>query len=289
MYSSSSGERLIRKAKGFKKWAYSKLTFRRREKQLEKVCKQHLLDPLLPRILGNGMCPCIGLNTSGVIYPLTDAGEGNVSYPRSVGSFCAAWDSDRHPSCKGNGNSSDPSCESEWCYVDPLMCTIPALPVRSKLQLGATYQRAPLYLSYSTCDAEPTREEVIVSDLGMPSCRCIGFEKWPGTAALTAGNVTLTYPKEVGSHCDAWDLDHHPECHGQNAPIWCRERWCYVDPCSCAIGKPPARSAALPNATFQKQPVHYSYATCGGKDHYNPYSTKDAQDKAWDVMARMCT
>jgi hypothetical protein len=298
-----------------KRWVKQRLTggLTRREKIIAAVCKPHIEDPRQDsdRKMGSGVCPCIGFKGSpGLIYPSIGAGEGSFSYPRSVGSFCAAWDSDRHPRCKGT--SSDPECESEWCYVDPLTCAIPALPVRSKLLQKATYQDVPLYYSYATCSVDPTGYSVMVFQnessqkglhpepggsnqmgpptftyaLGVPTCRCIGFEKWPGTTIMNYGDLALTYPKEVGSHCDTWDVDHHPECQSDDrAPAWCEQKWCYVDPCSCAIGEPPTRAEALLNATFQKHSVYYSYATCGGKE---PYATKDAEDEAWDTIGTMC-
>merc|ERR1719181_1574049 len=78
------------------------------------------------------------------------------------------------------------------------------------------------------------------------------------------------YPSGVGSSCDAWDYNSHPDCAitGGVKPDWCSQKWCYVDPCSCDLNSPPVTSAMLVGASYQGKPMYYSYATCGGTDTY---------------------
>lgn len=66
----------------------------------------------------------------------------------------------------------------------------------------------------------------------------------------------------------AWDDSLHPMCHGKFPPKWCKQRWCYVDPCSCNLKAPPKVTMYLPEATFTGKSLYYSYETCGSEDHF---------------------
>lgn len=49
----------------------------------------------------------------------------------------------------------------------------------------------------------------------------------------------VSYPAEIGGTCEAWDQGTHPMCRGKDAPKWCKQRWCYVDPCTCDLPQKP--------------------------------------------------
>jgi len=113
---------------------------------------------------------------------------------------------------------------------------------------------------------------------GMASCRCVGIDGQPGTLDMDVdGKGTMVaYPADTGATCKAWDQNQAPDCKKKDAPKWCFQKWCYVDPCSCGMKTPPKTSAYLPGAKFQGKSVYYSYETCGGVDHY----TEDFHKKA---------
>jgi len=59
-------------------------------------------------------------------------------------------------------------------------------------------------------------------------------------------------------------------------PDFCSKKWCFVDPCSCDIGRPPKVSAALFDASFAGKKVYYSYETCADMDVYTSKFNKVA-------------
>jgi hypothetical protein len=69
-----------------------------------------------------------------------------------------------------------------------------------------------------------------------------------------------------GSYCAQWDLVATGTCYDakkmelkKDAPTWCTEAWCYVDPLNC---KGPAASDVTPSMFFPETNLHYNYATC---------------------------
>lgn len=109
-------------------------------------------------------------------------------------------------------------------------------------------------------------------DYGSSKCPCIGFDNLDGETEVTIKKGEKTsYPADLGGSCDAWDDEQHPDCDkdAKDAPSWCKQEWCYVDPKNCHLDVLPKKSAYLPKAKFQGLPVHFSYATCGGKDTWS--------------------
>lgn len=115
------------------------------------------------------------------------------------------------------------------------------------------------------------------SRYGAAKCPCVGFDHLKGTALMTAPSGKVTYPADVGASCQAWDqkVGTYPGCEsGSDKDLtkdgeiegWCKQPWCYVDPCKCDIPESPVVSSYLPTETYQGHPVYYSYATCGGDD-----------------------
>lgn len=121
------------------------------------------------------------------------------------------------------------------------------------------------------CDEELDEEK-----WGKEGCRCIGLAGQGGLTKMllsfdneTGIQAMKDYPAETAASCDAWDADRHPDCMGDDAPDWCAQKWCFVDPCSCDLpDTPPKDSFYLPDAKFQGKPIFYSYATCGAEDSY---------------------
>lgn len=105
---------------------------------------------------------------------------------------------------------------------------------------------------------------------GESKCPCVGFDNVEGTTEVQVGSgKTASYPADLGARCEAWDEGRNPEfCKGDSPEPWCKEQWCYVDPCKCDLPVIPKISAYLPDSKYQGKPVYYSYATCGGEDSY---------------------
>jgi hypothetical protein len=117
---------------------------------------------------------------------------------------------------------------------------------------------------------------------GHQSCQCVGIDELEGeTVATLRDGSDVSYPADLGARCDAWDLKDHPKCPGED---WCKQKWCYVDPCKCNIDVLPKPSVYIPGAKYQGKPLHFSYATCGGKDSYS--ATED--EKTIKAIEKTC-
>mmetsp|Transcript_2066 Transcript_2066/g.5873 ORF Transcript_2066/g.5873 Transcript_2066/m.5873 type:complete len:375 (+) Transcript_2066:86-1210(+) len=223
---------------------------------------------------GDTGCPCIGFdNIKGeTIVQFEDQVQG--SYPADLGARCEAWDDGHHPLCKegeepGIGNGW---CAQKWCYVDSCNCDLPVLPKTSAYVPDATYRGKPVFYSYATCGGKNMWADEI-PEVGTQGCRCIGFDNIPGTTDISlededGDEKVVAYPAEIGGTCKAWDKDVHPLCRGKDAPKWCKQRWCYVDPCSCDLKDKPKVTMYLPEATFGGKSLYYSYETCNGEDYF---------------------
>lgn len=116
----------------------------------------------------------------------------------------------------------------------------------------------------------PEAEDVFPEDIyGKKSCRCVGFFPKNGNATISIEGQDVPYPASVGGKCADWDHGRHPSCKAANPPAWCNQKWCYVDPCDCKLDDAPQWTSS--KATYQGNPVYWSYGTCGGKDKtHNP-------------------
>merc|ERR1719161_2325601 len=85
-------------------------------------------------------------------------------------------------------------------------------------------------------------------------CDCIGMptELMDNTTALQG------YPPTYGSVCGPHDKG-HGVCKGNQAPKWCEQSWCYVDP-ECHL------SGLQQTFYFPGYEMTYSYANCGAED-----------------------
>jgi len=127
---------------------------------------------------------------------------------------------------------------------------------------------------------------------GEKKCPCIGLDDVDGNMMMTVNAKQVSYPLGLG-HCDAHDNNRHDDCLTGATPGpnkgYCAQRWCYVDPCNCDIPKTPVVSGLLPTATYQGNPVYFSYATCGGVDEWTESQHKTAcvnQKSAGDCQAQ---
>jgi len=234
---------------------------------------------------GHEGCRCIGIDglEGETVATLKDGAK--VPYPADLGGRCEAWDLKQHPECKDG--SSAPWCKQKWCYVDPCKCkNVGVLPKPSIYIKGAQYKGKPVHFSYATCggkDSYSSEEEkqqtqqdiaktcavkVDSSKWGAETCQCIGISPQPGTTKVNIKDKMVAFPADAGAVCNAWENNNHPECDSDDAPDWCTQEWCYVDPCSCKLPAPPKTSSYLPGSTYQGKPIYFSYATCGGKDSW---------------------
>lgn len=112
---------------------------------------------------------------------------------------------------------------------------------------------------------------------GMGNCRCIGVDGRDGVLnAVIAKDKKAPYPAETGGTCHSWDDQTHPDCKKPDAPKWCRQQWCYVDPCSCSLNTPPVVAGYVPDGLYQGRPIYFSYETCGSVDTYTADFHKEA-------------
>jgi len=137
---------------------------------------------------------------------------------------------------------------------------------------------------------------------GMATCRCIGAlsstiprEACDHAFAPTGQCVRSdnkygdigwwdTYPADYGSQCQYWPEPAQSVCFNNSeaqmpkvpqellTPMktWCKDAWCYVDPCKC-----DAPDAAA-SSTFESYgEMFYSYAACGEIDAYTGAEAAD--------------
>lgn len=108
---------------------------------------------------------------------------------------------------------------------------------------------------------------------GRGACPCVGIDNLQGHYTATLDGHVVKYPAETGSSCGAWENGRHPDC--QNDPAeWCRQRWCYIDPCNCNLEILPKLSKT--GVKYQGMPAYWSYDTCGSEDKYTKTAPADA-------------
>jgi hypothetical protein len=102
---------------------------------------------------------------------------------------------------------------------------------------------------------------------GSPDCPCIGIDvsgaKRPFSPIAVDDHVSGVigqFPPELGTSCFAWDAGHANACSSDNALAFCKQQWCFVDPCNCQ--KSMSASTYLPTWKYHKKPLHFSYETC---------------------------
>jgi len=252
---------------------------------------------------GLANCPCVGVDGLEGHTTASLKGGKTADYPADMGARCEAWDSKHHPSCPGES-----WCEAKWCYVDPCNCDkVTPLPKPANYLPDAKYQGKKLHFSYVTCDDMDSYTEqgndrlrgeeiqktcavqVDSAKWGHENCRCVGIGPQPGTTKVDIKGKKVDFPADTGATCHAWEADNHPGCKGSSPPDWCKQSWCYVDPCSCKQATPPKTSSYLPDSNYQGRPVYYSYSTCGGADSYTASEYGDAcvNQKSKDDCAKL--
>jgi len=119
---------------------------------------------------------------------------------------------------------------------------------------------------------------------GNSKCLCIEQNKIDSSKVADypvykTNSTEVTYANDVGTSCKAWDQEGDPSCKGANAPGWCKQKWCYVDPCTCeTMAKKSSYFPAL--LTTGGHPVYYSYTTCGAEEDAFTCSEADVTQRA---------
>lgn len=114
---------------------------------------------------------------------------------------------------------------------------------------------------------------------GAENCRCIGLDNVEGSLDATLGDGRkVTFPATFGASCQPHEEKTHPDCLGDKPPKWCKDSWCYVDPCSCGQVEPPRVNSGWlgKDVTFQGKNVYYSYTTCGSEDAFTAVANPTA-------------
>ncbi|CAE7523760.1 unnamed protein product [Symbiodinium pilosum] len=232
--------------------------------QLQRQAQSHGVQASPQAVFGGAGCPCIGLDRiSGTSKP--PGANSEASYPADIGAHCDVWD---NKSCR------EDSCQKMWCFVNPCNCNMSSH--EHPLWQGLAWQGHPVYASAATCNnqssegKQPSVCEAVHKEevMGKPKCKCIGLSGLRGSLYINISRQLSEFPADLGSSCQAWDNERHPDCQGENQPGWCSRQWCYVDPCSCSVEEPPKVSAYFPRATYGNRPLYYSYETCNSPDTF---------------------
>jgi len=109
---------------------------------------------------------------------------------------------------------------------------------------------------------------------GEDACPCVGIDNLKGYYSAQLDYYHVQYKAETGASCEAWDNGKHPDCRSSNPPQWCKQSWCYVDPCNCKLDVLPKMTKV--GITYQGSPAYWSYKTCGGFDFYSQEMSPDA-------------
>jgi len=248
---------------------------------------------------GAPSCPCVAIdNITGNTVVMVNS-TTKAYYPADLGAHCSAWDDDREPlSCKQGQKPGKNHgwCAQEWCFVDPCNCNIDVEPKTSSYLPDGVYQGKPIYYSYATCAGKDTwndEQEVKMktadkslckkhsndsNNWGKDDCKCIGINGETGSTNFSLDGRNVPFPADAGTSCKAWDLESNPSCsaHTSEIPIWCAQKWCYIDPCSCSLPEVPKVSSYLRDASHDGRTIYYSYDTCGSADHWTAKHSKNA-------------
>mmetsp|Transcript_304 Transcript_304/g.642 ORF Transcript_304/g.642 Transcript_304/m.642 type:complete len:332 (+) Transcript_304:49-1044(+) len=239
---------------------------------------------------GSPKCPCVGVAGLDGTTEVKVSKNMTADFPADFGARCAAWDNKRNGAYCMPGQ--DPGADKGWCaepycFVDPCNCDLDVPPTLANSYLpDASYQGKGLWYSYVTCggkdywmDAETKKQKQEAKGIcekkveekkwGKEKCRCVGYDGTPGTVNVTIDKKELKYPADTGATCESWDAKRHPDCVGDKPADWCKQEWCYVDPCECELDVPPKTSSYLPSGMVNGKPVYFSYATCGTSDSFS--------------------
>jgi len=112
------------------------------------------------------------------------------------------------------------------------------------------------------------------SHYGKDSCPCVGIENLKGYYATQESFYHVQRSSETGATCQAWDDGKHPKCREEPTPAWCKQSWCYVDPCNCHLDVLPKQT--IVGVDYQGTPAYWSYNTCGGMDFFSADMSPEA-------------
>lgn len=264
-------------------------------------------NPATDRPYGKNECRCVGMdNLKG--YFATQVKFTHVQYPAEMGASCEAWEQGTHPECKGSVPPqwcTQKWCYVDPCSCN--LDVLPKMTEAGTEYQGKpayysydTCGSADLWSQGSEGACVNQKSEASCAKLpkcawdgkqcggkeivekcketekkadpayGDEDCRCIGLGgRDIGKAFMHINDKDLvSYPPNVGSTCQAWESDTHPDCKKDgDKPSWCSSKWCFVDPCKCKIKVSP--KVVMPSnqyMRFQGKTAYWSYATCGSED-----------------------
>jgi hypothetical protein len=106
---------------------------------------------------------------------------------------------------------------------------------------------------------------------GSTACPCISSNgQTPVDGKIITDKVGFSghkYPIDYGKQCTPHSEPGQSACSGNYPASWCKDSWCYVDPCNC--NDPGVGLSDYFSSTTSGKPLYYSYATCGSADGYN--------------------
>jgi len=110
----------------------------------------------------------------------------------------------------------------------------------------------------------------------------------PGNRTFKTGNTSTAYPPDAGTFCEAWDDGRYEDdCKPGGSPgqghAWCAAKWCFVDPCNCAMAD---KSKFFDGKMqYHGRPVYFSYATCG--DDTSQHGSKLVEQKDFTKQCQL--
>ena len=138
---------------------------------------------------------------------------------------------------------------------------------------------------------------------GSSTCRCIdpltlGYiqKSSAGFLDLNTTNYDIRLDEAYGSFCDTWENRTHngdwmfpSSC---NAPptaanAWCRDQWCYVDPCSCELTDATQSDIWVEMFPVSAARLAYSYQTCA-QCHRRTTSIKCNEQSSCEWAGGIC-
>mmetsp|Transcript_19040 Transcript_19040/g.34429 ORF Transcript_19040/g.34429 Transcript_19040/m.34429 type:complete len:1022 (+) Transcript_19040:116-3181(+) len=112
------------------------------------------------------------------------------------------------------------------------------------------------------------RSAVTTVEYGDPHCRCLGWDLHLQNDTGHSLRSEAGRSHSVGATCSTWADGSSEACDGEDweyGSSGCHQHWCYVDPCNCDLKDRP-RLADASAGTWLGRRLHYSYATCGGRE-----------------------
>lgn len=180
-------------------------------------------------------------------------------------------------------------CDEPWCYVDPCTCNLADVAggPTVKTWLNERGVNPVMAYSYNNCKSAGIDSSMFGQSNDFdtvkycdPPCQCQSLPTTvPRAMAPDGSQHTIAakkdfrpYPGDFGASCKTHLETGDSRCFnlvtGEELPegeraAWCRDPWCFVDPCTCNladVGGGP--SGAFMNEDGSETIVGYSYGNC---------------------------